>query len=317
MSIPDCNRRRFLQAAAAGTAGRSTAAGAPPQTESELLVATLYKGLSAEQKKAVVMPFQHPLRTKVDNNWHVVPRRIGDFYTPRQQSIIDEIFRGLHNAQFVDNVIRHIKEDAGGLANYSAAIFGEPGNGAFQFVLTGRHCTIRCDGGSVTDAAFGGPIFYGHQAGKDFTESPDHPNNVYWYQARRANEVFQSLNGKQRQQALRDDPRREQGAATVAIKKPGNAPAGILVSEMSRDQRKLVQQVVVDLLLPFRKKDADRAMQCIDTAGGVDMLSMAFYKNLDLGSDGVWDVWQLESPTMVWYFRGHPHVHVWVNVRCT
>jgi len=29
----------------------------------------------------------------------------------------------------------------------------------------------------------------------------------------------------------------------------------------------------------------------------------------------VWDVWQLESPTMVWYFRGAPHVHVWVNIR--
>jgi hypothetical protein len=26
-------------------------------------------------------------------------------------------------------------------------------------------------------------------------------------------------------------------------------------------------------------------------------------------------VWQLEGPNMVWYFRGDPHVHVWVNVR--
>jgi len=34
-----------------------------------------------------------------------------------------------------------------------------------------------------------------------------------------------------------------------------------------------------------------------------------------VGNDGVWDVWQLESPTMVWYFRGSPHVHVWVNLR--
>ena len=35
----------------------------------------------------------------------------------------------------------------------------------------------------------------------------------------------------------------------------------------------------------------------------------------DVGSDGVWDVWQLESPKMVWYFRGSPHVHVWANIR--
>ena len=49
--------------------------------------------------------------------------------------------------------------------------------------------------------------------------------------------------------------------------------------------------------------------------GGVDSLAMSFYKNMDIGNDGVWDVWQLESPTMVWYFRGAPHVHVWVNIR--
>ena len=38
-------------------------------------------------------------------------------------------------------------------------------------------------------------------------EKPDHPNNVYWYQAKRANEVFQALDGKQREQALLDKPR--------------------------------------------------------------------------------------------------------------
>ena len=43
--------------------------------------------------------------------------------------------------------------------------------------------------------------------------------------------------------------------------------------------------------------------------------AMSFYKNHDIGGDGVWDVWQLESPNMLWYFRGSPHVHVWVNIR--
>jgi hypothetical protein len=23
----------------------------------------------------------------------------------------------------------------------------------------------------------------------------------------------------------------------------------------------------------------------------------------------------LESANMLWYFRGHPHVHTWVNIR--
>ena len=83
---------------------------------------------------------------------------------------------------------------------------------------------------------------------------------------------------------------------------------------MTKDQNHLVEKVLADLLMPFRKKDTDEAMRYIKGAGGVDSLFMSFYKNLDIGSDGVWDVWQLESPSMVWYFRGAPHVHVWVNV---
>jgi len=182
-------------------------------------------------------------------------------------------------------------------------------------VLTGRHCTVRCDGDSVHGSAFGGPIFYGH-ASQNFNEAPDHPKNVYWYQAKRANEVFQALDGKQRAAALLGDPREEKGTATIELKKRGEI-AGLPVSEMSRDQRELVDKVLADLLLPFRKKDADEAMKDIRKNGGVEGLTMSFYKNLDIGNDGVWDVWQLESPNMVWYFRGAPHVHTWVNIRAS
>jgi hypothetical protein len=199
------------------------------------------------------------------------------------------------------------------VGHYSAALFGTPGTGAFEFVLTGRHCTVRCDGDSVHGSAFGGPIFYGH-ASQNFNEAPDHPKNVYWYQAKRANEVFQALDGKQRAAALLGDPREEKGTATIQLKKRGEIP-GLPVSDMTRDQRELVDKVLADLLLPFRKKDADEAMKDIRKNGGVEALTMSFYKNLDIGNDGVWDVWQLESPTMIWYFRGAPHVHTWVNIR--
>ena len=72
--------------------------------------------------------------------------------------------------------------------------------------------------------------------------------------------------------------------------------------------------MLADLLAPFRKADSDEAMKLIEKAG-FDNLHMAFYKNMDIGQDGVWDVWQIEGPSMLWYFRGAPHVHTWVNVR--
>jgi hypothetical protein len=320
MECPDCSqpdRRLFLKTAALGAAALALQA-APKATSSssETLVTTLHKSLTEEQKKVICFPFGHDLQSKVDNNWFITPARVGKDFTPDQQKMIEEIFKGLHNPDFVDKVMVHMNEDSkDGLSGTSVALFGEPGSGKFEFVLTGRHCTARCDGDSVAGAAFGGPIFYGHQAGPDASEKPDHPGNVYWFQAMRANEVYKALSGKQRELALLGDPRKEEKTATIALKPKGSQMDGLPVSEMSKDQRKLVEQVLADLLMPFRKKDVDEAMRLIRGSGGVESLSMAFYKNFDLGADRVWDVWQLESPSMVWYFRGHPHVHTWVNIR--
>jgi hypothetical protein len=308
------DRRDFLFTAAAAVAPVS-AAPKLKAGESETLVATLYKSLSEEQRSAVCFAFDSPLRSKVDANWHITPQKIGQFFTRDQQALIDEIFRKLHNPAFVDKVMYHMQEDGGGLNNYAVALFGEPGK-PFEFVLTGRHCTIRCDGDSVEGAAFGGPIMYGHQAGPNGLEPADHKNNVYWFQAQRANEVFQALDGKQREAALlKGAPRPEAANKTVALRSKTDGFAGLPVADMTRDQRQLVAKVLADLLLPFRQRDVAEAMRYIQAKGGVDGLHMSFYKNLDVGNDGVWDVWQLESANMVWYFRGHPHVHTWVNIR--
>src|SRR5213596_3336792 len=78
--------------------------------------------------------------------------------------------------------VEHDNSGAGGFGACSVALFGEPGTGKFEFVLSGRHVTRRCDGDSVEGAAFGGPIFYGHAALSD-EEAADHPGNIYWYQA--------------------------------------------------------------------------------------------------------------------------------------
>ena len=114
--------------------------------------------------------------------------------------------------------------------------------------------------------------------------------------------------------ALLGDARGEKGTDTVALTGKKSGLPGIPVSELSRDQKEHVHKVMADLLAPFRKQDADEAMKLIK-ANGFDNLHMAFYKNQDIGKDGVWDVWQIEGPAMVWYFRGEPHVHTWVHIR--
>lgn len=323
---PDCrmDRRTFLKQTAVGLAvGTGAMGGWVPKLQakptaaspSETLAAALFKSLSEEQRNAVVFPFDHPLRSKVDNNWHITDKRVDEFFTPDQQAMIRELFTKMHSPEYADRVMHQVEHDNGkrGFGANSIALFGEPGTGKFEFVLTGRHCTRRCDGDSVEGTAFGGPIFYGHAA-QGFNEKPDHPGNVYWYQALRANEVFAMLDGKQRKMALLGDARDERATNTVRLTGKTSGLPGIPMTELSGDQKNEVRKVLAALLAPFRKEDSDEAMKLIE-ANGFDYLHMSFYKNHDIGNDGVWDVWQIEGPSMLWYFRGAPHVHTWVHIR--
>ncbi len=322
------SRRRVLKAA--GASGMAAIAGAVTGTGlaaeaargPETLVQSFFTSLSQEQMSAVVFPFNHEERLRVENNWHITKQTVGGFFNADQQAMVREIFDGLHaepyreqvRQQFIhDNTTKRNSTPEQAFGSASVALFGTPGTGNFEFVFTGRHCTRRCDGDSVEGAAFGGPIFYGHQAGAEFDEAADHPGNVYWFQAKRAKEVFAMLDGKQREAALQDKPRRERGTKTVELSGKVEGLEGLAVSDMSDDQKGEVREVLSDLLAPFREADREESMRLIEPQ--FDQLRMAFYKAHDVGGDGVWDTWQIEGPSMIWHFRGDPHVHTWVNIR--
>src|SRR2546427_380430 len=94
--LNEITRRHFLKATVTGVTalaatGSLPARGEPlakntrtPSSSPETLVATLYKSLTDEQRKSVVFPFEHPLRSKVDNNWQITDKKIDQFYTPDQ-----------------------------------------------------------------------------------------------------------------------------------------------------------------------------------------------------------------------------------------
>jgi len=316
---PDCDgitRRDFLKAvggvtvaAAAGVPVFATArpaAAAPKPGSQESLVTHLYGTLSPEQKSAVCFDWGHKKRLQVDNNWFIVPQTIGEFYKPEQQALISDIFKSAHSEEWIAKRLQQMKDDAGAFDKYCIAIFGEPGSGKFELVMTGRHMTMRVDGDSNAGVALGGPHFYGHAVAGN--EKPDHPGNVYWYQALRANDVYKALDGKQREKALLLGPIPADNPSVLIT----GRREGLPVADMTKDQQDLVGKVLGDLLAPMNRADAGEARKYIDANGGVKSLSMSFYKQQDLGDDGVWDVWRLDGPTMSWYFRGAPHVHTWV-----
>lgn len=312
------NRRSFLQHAALSAAALASPAAtslirAAEMPKSETLVKTFYGTLTEAQKTALVFSFDDPLRSKISNNWHITGQRIGAFLSADQNAMVREIFLNLHSEEYRDKVMAQVEHDSGaaGFGDSSVAIFGEPDTGKFQFVLTGRHCTRRVDGDSVAGKAFGGPIFYGHAA-EGFREGPEHKGNAYWYQAQSANKIFQMLDGKQRESALIE---KEPGdtAAVIQLKRQAGDLPGLATADMTADQKTAVRGVLNDLLMPFREVDRAESMALIEK-GGFDDLHLSFYKEGDIGNDGIWDNWRLEGPHMVWYFRGSPHVHTWVHV---
>ena len=326
-SLPDCceaSRREFLKSvsamALAGSvpliggprAARAADAGPSPSSPAETAVARFYKSLRDDQKKLICFPFDHPKRSQVNNNWAIVPSKIEDL-TKEQQELCREIFRNLLSEDGYERFTYQMEEDYGGFDQYHVAVFGEPGTDQpFEWVLTGRHDTLRADGNSVAGAAFGGPIFYGH-ASHSFNEDAQHTDNVWWYQGQKANAIFKTLDDKQKKQALVEKAE-EDTPRSIQLKGDQLPAVGLAVADLDGQQQKMVEDLIRAGLQPFREADVQEALECIREAGGVEKLRLTFSKEGDIGNDGVWDIWKLEGPAFAWFFRGSPHVHTWLNV---
>ncbi len=296
------------------------AAAAAAASSPESMVKALYDMLSAKQRETICFPWDHKdddrvlMRTLIYANSDITENYINDsdFYTKDQQAVIRQIFEGIISPEWHERIDKQLTDDAGGYGEQnSIAIFGEPGTREFEFVMTGRHMTIRCDGNSADHVAFGGPIFYGHAA-DSFDEGPTHPGNVFWPQAMAANKLYQMLDGKQQERALLREGLPNE--SRVSFRGEDGKFQGLPVSELASDQKEHLQQVMSMLIEPYRQSDRDEVTACIKSQGGLDAFHLAYYAQNDIGKDGVWDIWRLEGPSFVWHYRGAPHVHVWVSV---
>ncbi|MGH7602064.1 MAG: hypothetical protein ACREOI_37345, partial [bacterium] len=114
-SLDEIPRREFLQKA--GKAAIAIAATpllnfASPLViretgeAAETMVKRLRDTLSEAQKKAVLLPWNDPRRLRVDNNWSVVPQRLGEFYSREQQAIVQEILKGVTSEEGYEKILR-------------------------------------------------------------------------------------------------------------------------------------------------------------------------------------------------------------------
>ena len=266
-----------------------------------------YNSLTDAQKDVVCLPFKSELRRRISANWSVTKPAIGDdFYSNEQRQLIHEVVKHVTSEEGYERLLRQMDDDDGGIQSYSVGVFGEPGTAGFQWILTGRHLTLRADPNHSDKVAFGGPLVYGHG------EESDPKKNLYYSHTKQVNEVFRALDPNQAKLALLKQAPKE---TAVQIQGRVGKFSGVPVSEFSDDQKELVAKTLKTLLSPYRAADVKEAMQIIAQGRGMDSLRMAFYQQGDLGSDQIWDAWRIEGPNMVWNFRGFPHVHAYINIK--
>lgn len=323
---PVLGRRDFIRvlgtsAAAVAVGGltplqRATAARAEKQAQAESLVFELAGTLSADQKKKLVLPWDHkagnqPLPARLMTaNAPVGKSVIGLEYDRKQVELLDRIFRSIANG---DEGYRQLSrggnfDNSGDFESIGALIYGDPAPGKkFSLVFAGHHITVRCDGNSEEATAFGGPLYYGH------SPSGYARTNVFYNQTKSSNEVFASLSAEQKKVAVKPGKWMD-GVNTVKLPKPGAELPGLAFADMTKDQKGLVEGVMRELLSPYRKEDGDEVMEIIKATGGMDKLRMAFYQEGMNSAKEPWTYWRLEGPGFVWSFRALPHIHTFVNI---
>jgi len=330
--LPELDRRHFLLTAAGAAAlgaapsvvfaeaRKDEAPAQAPQKKArpaEELIRELFAGLSEEQKKAVVLPFDHgagkdkkATRLSIAPNRALLGKTIEKNYTKPQQELIERIIQSVSNGEEgYRQISRGGTWDASrSLGNCGALIFGDPSPGKkFAWVFTGHHLTVRCDGDFADGEAFGGPMYYGHSP-NGYSKS-----NLFFYQTQAVLSVFDALSEQQRKKAVIDMGTPGEGDPSVRFRKKEERP-GVAYADLSEDQQALVEKVMRQVLSPYRKEDADEVMQIVKKNGGMEKIQLAFYKDAGGKKNEPWSFWRLEGPGFVWNYRVLPHVHTYVNI---
>lgn len=333
---PECadpawiDRRNFIRVLGEGTAAVVTlgaaarglrAADAPtakrPEKPAEALIKELVSNLSDEQKTKVILPWNHgaedgkslPYRARMVNS-PLLNRKISDCYSKPQQELVEQILRSICSGdEGYNQISRNGRFDStGSFANAGALLFGNPAEGKYAMVFSSHHLTVRCDGNSEEGAAFGGPMYYGHSV------TGDDPRNVYFYQTKAVLGVLDALDTAQREKAIvtGDDPGEHE--KSIQFRKAGDKRPGIASSELSKDQKALIESAMRTILSPYRKEDANEVMDIIKANGGMDKINLAFFRDQEMKDNQRWHFWRLEGPGFVWNYRVLPHVHTFVNI---
>jgi hypothetical protein len=316
LSLP-MNRRTALKigaglgvTGAAGTLGYQVV---PPSPSAQLqpvdaLARELYATLDAEQRADTCVPYDHPLRQYHNRGVWGGGRPVLFGFSRHQRRILTDL---VHAGLSADGRHRVPDQDLtrwSGVNSMRALICGDPSAPPYQIVLTGVHLNLRLGGASREGAAFGGPQVYGDQRGN---ERPGLPKNVYRDQFVLAQQLLQSMDAATQKRAILEHAPVQTGIELQGSR--GEFP-GVPIADLEVDQKALARSLVERIVATYASADVAYALECVNANGGVDAMWLSYYAR---GADGdipEAQVFRLEGPGAVLYFRGYPHVHAFINI---
>jgi hypothetical protein len=274
----------------------------------DALARRLYTGLDPGQRAETCVSYDHPLRQYHNRGvWGGGSSIFSGFNREQRGILTDLLYSGL-SAEGRERVPEEDLIRWTGVNSMRVLICGDPTAPPYQIILTGVHLNLRLGGKSREGAAFGGPQVYGDQRGNQVAGLP---GNVYRDQFLLGQRLLRSLDAGRKKQALI-----EAAPVQTQIELQGRHASfpGIPVADLAPDERSLARQLVERIFSTYPPEDVTYARECLEANGGVDALFLSYYQHGEDGEIPEGQVFRLEGPAAVFYFRGHPHVHAFLNV---
>jgi hypothetical protein len=310
------NRRRALKVLGTltglGLAGRYALL--PPSRSRELaspqeLAIRFFDSLDAEDRKRACVEYNHPLRQYHNRGvwggglW-VNAMNLG---WEQRRIVTDLLYAGL-SEQGRQRVPNEFYTRWPGVHSMHVLLCGSPKTPPYQLILTGAHLNFRLGGQSREGAAFGGPLVYGDQRGDS---RQGLPGNLYRFQFEIAHRLFRSLRPEQQQLALQKTSPvqtdiQEQGSQGVFT--------GVEIATLSPESRTIARELIDGILSTYPAEDAAYAWKCLEHNGAPERLFLSYYADSEVDGSKQYQNFRLEGPSAVFYFRGHPHVHAFINI---
>ena len=324
------DRRTFLLGVGAGAGwlamrglgARGFAAASEPADFGATL-RTLAASLTPFQRANIVFPADHPSR-QIDNTLAILRGpHLGTLLSPEQQVLARRLFAGCLSergrAAFAGTIAVE-----GRFEGCDLAIYGDPASGPAEVVVSGGHLLVR-GGAPSRGSALGGGVAYGHQIGNGKWRVP---GNSFAYHGDALNRFMRTLSPVERTAATLPAPPHE---LVLQVQRAGADFPGVAIGSLgaaSQDAARALLETVFSCYPEDRQREA---FSCIEGNGGIEELHVAVYAShgfyADMKSwdavdaaerarrgDPYWQIWRIEGPGTVVHFKGHPHVHAYIDV---